>query len=85
MDPVSAAISTVSVRLIMGARAVAAPSCSGFTIGQSAEIMGACPHAAKVAETAALNIKFNLMVSADCEPTSASRLSVFYTGNQPSR
>jgi hypothetical protein len=34
MDPTSAAISTVSVRLIMCAWAVTAPSCSGFTIGQ---------------------------------------------------
>ena len=43
MDPASAAISTVSVRLIMCARAVAAPSCSGFTIDQIGGIMGTCP------------------------------------------
>jgi hypothetical protein len=39
----------------------------------------------KVAETPHRNLKFNLMVSADCEPTSASRASALYTGNQPSR
>jgi hypothetical protein len=40
MDPASAAISTVFVRLIMCARALAAPSCSASRSVASAEIMG---------------------------------------------
>jgi len=43
MGAASAAISTVSVRLIMCAWAVTAPSCSGFTIGQIGGIMGTRP------------------------------------------
>jgi hypothetical protein len=37
-----AAISALSVRLIMCARAATAPSCSGFTIGQIGGIVSAC-------------------------------------------